>query len=366
MIWEFITVGFGLFFGFLFLARPKFLDNIKIKETDPNFLVSIIIPARNEAHNLPKLLESIYKLDPIPLEVIVVNDQSNDNTAEIASQHGATVIDVHDKPDDWNGKSFALDQGVKVSQGNYLLFLDADTTVHNDLLLKLLNIYTNSPGLISIQPYHNTQKHYEQLSAQINTLVVGGLSRFGLLDTKENTHGAFGPVQFCSKEQYLLVGGHERVKSEFVEDIPFGKLFSDRKIPVHLYCGKGYCQFRMYPNGLKEMTEGFTKSFAIGASATPKVKLIFSILWIVGAIQTFTFLLTHLSEPIYWLLYLCFAIQFRIIFSWVGKFKAYTWLIYMAPITYFFYIQIKSIIQTKIKKNASWKGRTIGDLQSHD
>ena len=69
--------------------------------------VSVIIPARNEAHNLPRLLASLTCQKQGPLEIIVVDDGSTDGTADVARVHGAKVVNPGSLPDGWRGKPWA-------------------------------------------------------------------------------------------------------------------------------------------------------------------------------------------------------------------------------------------------------------------
>ena len=90
--------------------------------------LSIIVPARNEAENLQRLLPSLCQLDyPGPLELIVVNDNSKDDTAVIAESYGAKVVHIDGLPEGWLGKPHACHHGASVAQGDFLLFTDADT-----------------------------------------------------------------------------------------------------------------------------------------------------------------------------------------------------------------------------------------------
>ena len=101
--------------------------------------VSIIVPARNEAKNLPRLIHSIRAQRVWPQEVIVVDDDSEDKTADIAKEMGARVITSEPLPEGWRGKTWACHQGAKEAKGKTLLFLDADTWLEDHGYKNLLN-----------------------------------------------------------------------------------------------------------------------------------------------------------------------------------------------------------------------------------
>lgn len=77
--------------------------------------VSVVIPARNEAENLPHLLGSLARQDLVPEQVIVVDDGSTDDTAAVARAHGALVVESATLPEGWTGKSWACMQGTDVA-----------------------------------------------------------------------------------------------------------------------------------------------------------------------------------------------------------------------------------------------------------
>jgi glycosyltransferase involved in cell wall biosynthesis len=88
---------------------------------DQRITISVIIPAYNAAHFLPRSLASVFAQTLKPQEVIVVDDGSTDNTAAIAAALGATVIR---KPN--GGLSTARNSGIQNASGDWIALLDAD------------------------------------------------------------------------------------------------------------------------------------------------------------------------------------------------------------------------------------------------
>src|SRR5579864_104215 len=94
-------------------------------------MVSTIIPARNEEASIARAVESVAAQAEIG-EVIVVNDQSTDHTAEILAGLAARipklrVMETGTLPSGWTGKTYALSIGAAAAHGDWLLFTDADT-----------------------------------------------------------------------------------------------------------------------------------------------------------------------------------------------------------------------------------------------
>lgn len=100
--------------------------------------ISVVVPARNEASRLPECLRSIVGA-PAVVEVIVVDDCSEDATASFARDAGATVITGSPLPEGWVGKVWALHQGVSQAKGEWVVMLDADTRVSPQLPAALVS-----------------------------------------------------------------------------------------------------------------------------------------------------------------------------------------------------------------------------------
>src|SRR5688500_18821811 len=106
-----------------FVRLPKFPFKQKSAAALPS--VTIIIPARNEANNLSSILDSLLHLDCPQLEIIVVDDASEDHTRQIAESYNVRVISLSTKPVDWVGKSWASYCGALQAKGDLILFTDA-------------------------------------------------------------------------------------------------------------------------------------------------------------------------------------------------------------------------------------------------
>jgi 4,4'-diaponeurosporenoate glycosyltransferase len=164
-----VVIGF-MAAAVLFYRIPKLPEAEAPAQSTP--AVSIVIPARNEEKNLDLLLRDLTLQTLRPLEIICVDDASEDRTAEVARAYGVRVLSVKDKPEDWTGKTWACQQGAEAAGGNLLLFLDADVRLGRRGLEKLMSARRKSGGTISVQPYHRTEKNYEQLSLVFNLVQI--------------------------------------------------------------------------------------------------------------------------------------------------------------------------------------------------
>lgn len=327
--------------GFIPLGRVRMVCRGTSKTFSPAS-VSIVIPARDEELNLPVLLGTINAQSVRPLEVIVVDDGSTDRTTDVARQLEATVLPSNPLPEGWRGKTWACQQGANRARGDILLFVDADTWFEKDGLQRILAEYDGGP--LSVGPYHVVQRPYEQLSAFFNLIMTACTI----------PHGLFGQMLLVNREIYRRVGGHEAVKSRVLENFFLAEQFAKAGIRPRSVAGKGIFSFRMYPNGIGELVEGWTKGFASGAGRTSRPMLLLIVAWLTGMILP-TGLLAHPA----WagLLYLGFAAQLGLLFRQVGAFRWYSALLYPVPLA--FYLIVFALSAVRFGGMVKWKGRSF-------
>jgi len=123
------SIGLRLAAGAMALSRLVRAANVAppVRPTlTPMQSISVVIPARDEAGRIGPLLDSVVGA-PGVREVIVVDDQSSDDTAAIAQRAGASVVAGTPLPDGWAGKAWALQQGIEAAGSDWVVTLDADT-----------------------------------------------------------------------------------------------------------------------------------------------------------------------------------------------------------------------------------------------
>lgn len=332
-----------------------------------NYTVSVLVPARNEVHNLGDLIQSLKEQKFIH-EIIIADDGSTDGTGDFARQLGVKVLIV--QKDEWSwkcGKSRGLWQLANQASGDFFLFLDADTRLESGGLERLMAEYeSRQGGVLSIQPWYKTQKLWEQCAAFINVLVMAGLNAFTIRGSGAKPAGAFGPCLLFRREDYFACGGHFAVLDYWLEDVPLGQNVLKSGISLHLLGGKGSVWFRMYSQGLKEMSQGFAKSFSEGASAVPPFVIVLSSLWITGlfnilgiaAFGNFIPLFPRIAlVAFFWLIT---TVELFRMFRKAGNFRLITALFWPVPFFYFLWIHLLSFVQSRSGKRV-WKGRVSGD-----
>lgn len=115
---------------------------VKINENYLPF-VSIMIPAHNEENVISETIENVSKIDYPQYEIIVIDDRSTDNTAQVLqdlTQKYSNLITFSRKDGDFPGKSAVLNDAMKYAHGEAILVLDADARINPDFLKKLVPI----------------------------------------------------------------------------------------------------------------------------------------------------------------------------------------------------------------------------------
>jgi 4,4'-diaponeurosporenoate glycosyltransferase len=317
--------------------------------------VSVVVPARNEAETLPRLLASLNALDPAPAEVIVVDDDSTDDTAGVARAHGARVIRTSPPPG-WLGKPWACQLGARAAGGTHLLFLDADTWLASGAVGALLAEHERCTGLLSVQPHHVTRRPYEQLSAYGNTVAV--LASRTL---------AFGPCLLTSVDDYERVGGHAAVAVEIVEDVALAARYRAADLPVTCFSGGDLVQFRMYPGGLRQLLDGWSKNLAAGAARADPLAVAGTTLWIASHAAVTTALVRGLIGrrrgrrvavgPL--AAWAAVAVHQRWLLRRLGSFRWWTATAFPVPLFAFMAIFDRSTVLLVTGGEVSWRGRRV-------
>ncbi len=159
---------------------------------------SIVVPAYNEERFLPRTLEALHSaMAAVALsgEIVVVDNNSTDRTADIARRRGATVV-----LEAVNQISRARNTGARIARGRYLIFVDADSTLSPDLLQSALNRLDGGAwagGGAIVAPDRPLEPLYRLALAAWNRFSV----RFKI---------AAGCFIFCSRAGFEAAGGFSR------------------------------------------------------------------------------------------------------------------------------------------------------------
>ena len=322
--------------------------------------LSIIIPARNEELNLPRLLASIAASAMRPAEVLVIDDASTDNTASVAHSFGASVLKLDQLPEGWTGKSWACYQGAERATGDLLLFLDADTYFVSDGLDRMIACWLRhqDPRLVvSLLPYHAMTAKYEQLSLVFNLLMAAGAGGFGGLAAPR----LFGQSLLISAEMYRKAGGHAAVRGVVLENLRFAKIL--QKFGARLACfgGRGTLHMRMFPGGFHQMSQSWGKAFMQGAADAGAAVVVCAMIWISALWFTALLLVSqgNYGRPAIAFVYLLLGLQLAWIGRKLGSYNPLLCLLYPLPLAYYCFIFTQSAARRVLHRKIAWRGREV-------
>lgn len=250
-------------------------------------LISILVPARNEARNIEACVSSLLTQNYPRYEVIVLDDNSEDDTAELVmnlfraddSEHVRKILLRGDPlAEGWAGKCWACHQLSKIASGEYLLFIDADTThAPGTLAAALTFARQRGTSLLSAWPHLITKTLGEKLIVPMIPLIgfaffphwlLPILQRFPSLSRllgRKFTRAfgaANGQFMFFTRRAYDQIGGHASVKSHVVEDVALGREIAERTDEGMRLINTDALRFstvRMYQS-FGESWHGFTKN----------------------------------------------------------------------------------------------------------
>ena len=238
--------------------------NDKVPEPAP--LISVLIPARDEEENIATCLESLQKQDYPNFEILVLDDNSSDNTATIVEQIVAKDSRIQllrgaPLPEDWAGKPFACYQLAKQARGSWLLFVDADTT-HAPYMLRsaLAQALRLKSSLLSGFPRQLATSLPQKIAVPVRYFIILSWLPLWWLQRSRGPKPSLAIGQFLlfPREDYWRIGGHEAVKSRILEDVWLGVEISrsgGRQVAVDL---SPAVSCNMYHN-VGAMWEGFIK-----------------------------------------------------------------------------------------------------------
>ena len=260
------------------VARSRSLDDVATTAPAPAPLVSVIVPARNEERNIERCLRSVLATSYPALEVIAVNDHSEDGTGTIARTVAAgdsrlRVYESPPLPPGWFGKQWACATGASQARGELLLFIDADTWHAPDLLPRAANaMRERGADLLSVAGRQETRSFWERVvQPQIFWMLLaryGGTEGISRARRPENAIAA-GQFLLTRRTVYDAIGGHEAVRGKAAEDLALAQRLVRAGYRIAMVLGRDKLSTHMYAS-LGELVRGWGKNvYAAGIDAMP-------------------------------------------------------------------------------------------------
>jgi len=314
--------------------------------------VSVLVPARNEELNLPRLLQSFLAQDHPNAELIVYDDLSEDRTWDIIlqAQNGRIRgIKGEDVPDGWLGKTNGCFQLSQAAQGDIWLFLDADTEFMRPTSLRAMcERFEQRPPSTILTGMTLLKGRGQIIVTMVGNMILSTMPWWlGKKVPMSLLSGVNGQCWMISKDEYRRLEPHIEVREEVLEDIMIGRYLHRSGIVPLLDDVRDDVAVYMYAD-FADAWRGFQKNtaFMLGRN------------WVTSMLSLAIFTMIFLGAPLLWpafflSLYLLKAITDRVTHQ--------SWLITLAaPISFFLSVLLGlDSIFSRASGNTIWKGRRV-------
>ncbi|MEN9240225.1 MAG: glycosyltransferase family 2 protein [Thermostichales cyanobacterium SZTDM-1c_bins_54] len=358
------------------LAAAPRLDPSLASSIPPETL-TVIIPAYNEAANIQPCLRALLGSTPDPIQVIVVDDQSQDATptllqtlAQELQDPRLTLISGADRPPGWVGKTWACHQGSLRARTPYVLFMDCDVRLQPGSLGAMLAMAQGQPpGLVSFAPQVVCGCLAEWLVQPLMVAILAvGFDCAAVNDPRRNQAFAFGPLMLFHRQAYQAIGGHAAVADQVVEDVALARRIKQAGYSLQLARTGPLARLRMYLSG-SQLWEGWTKNWFVGlhkrwdlaAGAVLGIVLVTVVPWL-------GLLLAGINRELEWWLGAGVGILMQVAIRWelqrsAGLAPRYLWLTWLGGLITASII-LASIYKTWSGRGWTWRGRPLSPAGS--
>lgn len=227
--------------------------------------ISAIVPARDEEENIEAAVRSLA-VQPEVAEIIVVDDQSTDHTAEVVARLAAeiprlSISQTGKLPQGWVGKNHALWIGAHATKCDWLLFMDADTVLLPGAARRAMEDARRfDAALVSYSPEQLTRSVLEHALIPLIYCRLARNFRFAAVnDASLPDAAANGQFVLIRREAYQKAGGHRAISREVLEDVALARRVKQAGFGLHFAPGEGIARTRMY-RSFGAMWQGWTKN----------------------------------------------------------------------------------------------------------
>lgn len=254
----------------------RVVDPDKCKH-DSTSAVCVIVPARDEGGNIANCVNSLLGQRLVDLRVIVVDDESSDDTAAIVAAMAendprVTLIEAQPLPPGWKGKVHACCSGLAAASAGieWLCFMDADVTAHPAAIASAVASAEESGlDLLSLMPRQDLQSFAERLIMPCGLYLLAFSQNVSRVQAPGSDEvAATGQFMLFRRTAYEAVGGHAAVRNEICEDAQLARLMKHHGKHVLMLDGAKVLTARMY-TGWDTLLPGLAKnlSFMLGGPA---------------------------------------------------------------------------------------------------
>jgi cellulose synthase/poly-beta-1,6-N-acetylglucosamine synthase-like glycosyltransferase len=356
-----IIISLNIFWG---LRKIDSLENAEAVHDGPH--VSIIVPARNEAHTIRKSIQSQLNLNYKNIEWIIVDDRSTDNTnaeiEKIASMDSRIrTLHLTELPKGWLGKNHALYQGYLHSTGELLLFTDADVHFHPDSVSKAVQeLESQKADHLTAAPSLTAKGFWLKTFIAFFLFGFSYYKRPWKANDQNSTIGmGIGAFNLITRSAYKAIGTHESLRNRPDDDLQLGSKVKEHKLSQRMVTAISLLNVEWYPT-LKSALQGLEKNTFAGLY----YRYSMVILAIAGVFFSQVFPFLTILSPDLGIRLLSVTVITLIFLSYLSVIKKMTsfhpGLFLVLPITavIFIFSIIRAIVLTFIRGGVVWRGTT--------
>ena len=257
-------------------------------------LISVIIPARNEARDVQATLDSLLHQEGVNLEIIAVNDHSQDATGRIidnAARCDSRLRVIHHPPLEpgWLGKANAMRAGLEQAAGEYILFSDADIIHHpRSLISAFSEMRQRNYDLISCLPFLKIRLFWEHAMLP---MLIAGLTKLVPEKRQQDPNRpdamASGALILVRRDVLRQIGDLQAIRGNMADDVALAREVKHAGFRTGYRFGPELMSIEMFKNN-REAFVSTTKNILL---------VIEESIWLAPLIPFYTFLLFWL--PLY-------------------------------------------------------------------
>ena len=360
------------------------LPDLHRETAAPNRSVSVIVPARNEEDNVAAGLRSLLASKDVDLEVVALDDRSEDRTGAIMEElrQRERVPGVHyvvehieNLPYRWLGKPHAMARGAALAKGEWLLFTDADVVFAADALARAL-AYAERAGVdhLVVVPTLMARTAGERMMLPfLYVLSIWGPRMWRVADPRSRDAVGVGAFNLMRRSTYDHVGGWERLRMEVIEDLRMGVVIKQSGFRSSVAVGRDLVRIR-WAKGARGVVSNLTKNvfaafrFRIGLAAVGTTVLT------VMCLLPFAGIVLGLGDRA-WLWPSLSSIASLAALYWrhrrfadPNSAASVLWLVtFPAAALVFAYAMVRSTALTLVRRGVVWRGTfySLGELREH-
>jgi glycosyltransferase involved in cell wall biosynthesis len=262
----FFWIFHGLRVAYGAMRLPWLKDSMPAANADcPR--ISLLFAARDEEEKLPATLATLSALDYPHLEIIAVDDRSSDTTGRILDEHAREdsrlhVVHVHGLPPGWLGKPHALQKAYEASNGEWILFTDADVRFKPDSLRRAVTL-ARQQQLDHLSLFGDVDMHgfWEKVLLTFFGLAFHIASDpYRVSNPNSRAYVGVGAFQLLRRSAYETIGTHRRLAMEVVDDMKLGKLIKQAGFRSGVGVAQDFVSVRWHA-GAGNIIRGVTKNF---------------------------------------------------------------------------------------------------------